>query len=422
MQLWHHSITQGFFNRKWMYSRRRVFAYTVFLSLCLRLVCANDWVLASRQRQVQHRHYNDTRASIPGIYPYINPPKQTTTLPVQQSALLFHTHPLWATFISVFVIFDDSVHVDWQCHGVFGSVFGAKTESTAGQPADSVASHGRLLRRTHCYADCFDYNSARWLAVGLVVCLGLKGDEKERSLKAMNFTGSSKSYFGTNSFTYWITVDNLGNVVCALWTTSDLMLCTASILNLCLISVDRYLAVTQPLTYIAKRSRRRIFVYILIVWVCAFLVSSIPLIVFPNWAQERNLWSELLHSFDNNDDVEVSQNQLYQIYATVLSFYAPCIIMVCLYWKMWKAAKRLQLQDKLANKWSLTQPDENDNDHKTNKQQQKTHPTTCIPTKMAFQMGTLAAQTAWWRTPPRRLMHRPSSILQAIRVPLVRPF
>lgn len=93
-------------------------------------------------------------------------------------------------------------------------------------------------------------------------------------------------------------------------------------MNLCLISVDRYLAVTQPLTYIANRTRKRIFVYILIVWVCALLVSTTPLIVFPINRTEGSC--------------EVSQNQLYQIYATVLSFYAPCLIMVLLYWRMYK--------------------------------------------------------------------------------------
>lgn len=112
------------------------------------------------------------------------------------------------------------------------------------------------------------------------------------------------------------------------------MLCTASIMNLCLISVDRYLAVTKPLTYIPHRTRKCIFVYILIVWICSLLgmfeyhstkeqyssVSTTPLIVFP------------IHR--TKDSCEVSQNQVYQLYATVLSFYAPCLIMVILYWRM----------------------------------------------------------------------------------------
>uniref|UniRef100_A0A914Y735 G-protein coupled receptors family 1 profile domain-containing protein n=1 Tax=Panagrolaimus superbus TaxID=310955 RepID=A0A914Y735_9BILA len=73
----------------------------------------------------------------------------------------------------------------------------------------------------------------------------------------------------------------LGDAICRFWTSADLTLCTASILNLCMISVDRYLVVTRPLRYSAIRTRRRILFYIAIVWIGALLVSTAPLIVLP---------------------------------------------------------------------------------------------------------------------------------------------
>ncbi|VDM55681.1 unnamed protein product [Angiostrongylus costaricensis] len=41
----------------------------------------------------------------------------------------------------------------------------------------------------------------------------------------------------------------LGKFLCGVWATSDVLLCTASILNLCVISLDRYMAITSPLKY-----------------------------------------------------------------------------------------------------------------------------------------------------------------------------
>jgi len=48
---------------------------------------------------------------------------------------------------------------------------------------------------------------------------------------------------------YWV----LGDVVCEVWLATDVLLCTASILNLVLISLDRYWSITQALVYVQRR-------------------------------------------------------------------------------------------------------------------------------------------------------------------------
>ena len=55
-------------------------------------------------------------------------------------------------------------------------------------------------------------------------------------------------------------------------------MCTSSILNLCAISVDRYLAITEPIKYRLIMTTHRVKMIIGLVWVVSFLICLPPLI------------------------------------------------------------------------------------------------------------------------------------------------
>ncbi|KAK5897866.1 hypothetical protein CgunFtcFv8_015331 [Champsocephalus gunnari] len=104
---------------------------------------------------------------------------------------------------------------------------------------------------------------------------------------------------------------------CNVFVTLDVMMCTASILNLCAISIDRYTAVVMPVLYnITYRSKKRVSVMIGTVWVLAFTVSC-----------------PLLFGFNTTDDPLVCSisNPDFVIYSSVVSFYLPFIVTLLVY-------------------------------------------------------------------------------------------
>ncbi|KAG7482581.1 D(4) dopamine receptor-like [Solea senegalensis] len=120
---------------------------------------------------------------------------------------------------------------------------------------------------------------------------------------------------------------SLNMLLCDGLMTMDVMLCTASIFNLCAISVDRFIAVSIPLNYNRKHVDRRQLVLLSATWLLALAVAS-PVIFGINAVPHRDPSECKLE--DNN----------YVVYSSVCSFFIPCPIMVLLYFGVFRGLQR----------------------------------------------------------------------------------
>ncbi|XP_028668903.1 alpha-2Db adrenergic receptor [Erpetoichthys calabaricus] len=120
---------------------------------------------------------------------------------------------------------------------------------------------------------------------------------------------------------YWY----FGSTWCGFYLALDVLFCTSSIVHLCAISLDRYWSVTKAISYNLKRTPKRIKSMIATVWVISAVISFPPLIMI----KKHNEYECLLN-----------EETWYILSSCVVSFFAPCVIMILVYCKIYRVAKQ----------------------------------------------------------------------------------
>nr|pir hypothetical protein F15A8.5 - Caenorhabditis elegans [Caenorhabditis elegans] len=128
---------------------------------------------------------------------------------------------------------------------------------------------------------------------------------------------------------YW----PFGQFYCQFWISFDITTCTASILNLCAISLDRYWHISRPMVYIRYCNRRRINYVIVLVWLISAGIGAAPL--------GFGFGSKV--TINNLTGLPVCEMRLplpYAIGSSMVSFFLPAMVMVILYTKLYLYARK----------------------------------------------------------------------------------
>ncbi|XP_078405801.1 D(1) dopamine receptor-like [Cetorhinus maximus] len=128
---------------------------------------------------------------------------------------------------------------------------------------------------------------------------------------------------------------------CSTWVAFDIMCSTASILNLCVISVDRYWAISSPFRYERKMTPKVAFIMIGVAWTLSVLISFIPVQLDWHKAKPSTLLDYNTTSSQHpGDNCDSSLNRTYAISSSLISFYIPVAIMIVTYTRIYRIAQK----------------------------------------------------------------------------------
>lgn len=140
--------------------------------------------------------------------------------------------------------------------------------------------------------------------------------------------------FSMNLYTIYIVIGfwPLGPVICDLWLALDYVASNASVMNLLIISFDRYFCVTKPLNYPVRRTTRMAGMMIAAAWVLSFVLWA-PAILFWQFIVGKRTVPE------GKCEIQFFSNAAVTFGTAIAAFYLPVVIMSVLYWQISKASR-----------------------------------------------------------------------------------
>ncbi|XP_011676596.2 dopamine receptor 1-like [Strongylocentrotus purpuratus] len=188
-------------------------------------------------------------------------------------------------------------------------------------------------------------------------------------------------------------------IFCKTWISFDVMLCSTSVIHLCVISLDRYFHIKEPFKYKRWMTNKLALVISIIVWMFKALCAFVP-IFLGKFKVERSS-DDTLNATILNDDEEENLtgwylsgfifcdhafNKTYATITVIVDFLIPSSILIFVYARIFHL---IQTRSKNLRQGRLTQgksDDENNarsqTDFRVNSQHQSPH-------KAALMLGTI---------------------------------
>ena len=127
---------------------------------------------------------------------------------------------------------------------------------------------------------------------------------------------------------YW----PFSDLLCQAWIVLDVMCCTSSMLHLCVISIDRYVAITLPLQYPTLMTMPKVVLLLDGVWTIRFAIAFLPI----HFKLNEDGASRGPAILDPQCFFIVSRG--YALSTALITFYFPLVIMSIIYFKIFKIA------------------------------------------------------------------------------------